>query len=114
MHAVNESMRAYRMDAAIRPADYLRLADQLGPILDTKDLDEIGKLMGCRPENFAEVNAKLEAFVTSAGPELDEELVRYFYRRIVREEAIFQPATDGVKNATLSPICENVRVSIIR
>ncbi len=38
------------------------------------------------------------------GPERDAELVRYFYRRVTREEALLKPAMEEMATSTLSPI----------
>ena len=49
-------------------------------------------LLGSRPASFREADEKLEACVRSVGPEHDQTLIRYFHRRVLRQEATLKPA----------------------
>jgi aminoglycoside phosphotransferase (APT) family kinase protein len=82
---------AYEGDAAARVAEYLRRADRYGPALEAEDLDEVAALLGRRPAGWAEADAALEEFVLAAEPERDAEIIRYLYRRTLRQEALLQP-----------------------
>jgi aminoglycoside phosphotransferase (APT) family kinase protein len=94
----------YRIDAAWRVAEYLRRADLLGPAFEEQDLDEMAVILGRRPLNWAEGDAALEAFVHTAGPEREAELVRYFHRRVSRQHAILKPVLREMEHSTFQPI----------
>jgi hypothetical protein len=94
-----DELFAYRLDSASRVAEYLRLADTIGPALEAQDLAEVTALLGARPESFQEADEKLEAFVLAAGPEQDEALIRYFHRRMLRQEATLKPAMRELEHA---------------
>jgi hypothetical protein len=59
------------------------------------------QILGRRPKDRHE---KEEKFVRRAGPEMDAELTRYFYRHAMREEAVMRGAMGRVENAVVSPI----------
>ncbi len=82
---------AYEVDTSWRIAEYLRRADLLGPDCEAADLDEASALLGYRPADWSAADAALERLVASAGPERDAELVRFFHRRLQRQEAILRP-----------------------
>lgn len=95
---------AYRLDAARRVAGYLQRADLLGPALEAQDLDEVAAILGRRPASWAAADAALEALVLEAGPERDAELVHYFHRRMLRQEAILKPVMRELEHSALQPI----------
>lgn len=94
----------YRIDAAWRVAEYLRRADLLGPAFEEEDLDEMAVLLGRRPANWLEGDTALEALVLAAGPERDAEFVRYFHRRVLRQEAILKPVLREMEHSTVQRI----------
>ena len=87
------------IDSASRVAEYLRLANTIGPALETQDQAEVTELLGARTESFQEADEKLEAFVLAAGPEQDETLIRFFHRRMLRQEATLKPAMRELEHA---------------
>jgi len=100
---------AWRAGAALRLAQYLRRADRLGPALDALDRDEAARLLRRRPPSAEETDARLEELVLEAGPERDADLVRYFHRRVQRQEALLGPALRELEGALLQPIDGPVR-----
>ena len=74
-----------------RTAVYLDRSDRFGPALETDDLDDAAKLLGHRPATWQEADAELEALVLASGPERDGDFIRYFHRRLAREESLLQP-----------------------
>lgn len=68
------------------------------PSLTNRYLDDVGKLLGARPRSAAHADAELEAFVVSAGPEWDHELLHLLHRHVQRSRAVFpdvDPSTAG-------------------
>lgn len=102
---IKDPYTAYRMSIAIRLVDYLRSADALGPATDALDLEDLGSLLGRRPENLSKGNAELLDLIHTAGPERDAELIRYFHRHLVRWENMLKPAMGEMAvTGALSPI----------
>lgn len=94
----------YRLDAAYRVAEYLRRADCMGPALENDDLDDVARLLGHRPANWSQADAELEEFVLEASPERDAELVDYFHRRLLRQEALIDPVMRELKGAQIQRV----------
>lgn len=63
------------------------LASQLhyGRWAEQEDLNDLEKILGVRPANNGEGDKALCDFIAKAGPEHDEKLVRFFYRRTLRQ-----------------------------
>ena len=49
-------------------------------------------------------DAELEALVLASGPERDAEFMRYFHRRLAREEALLYPVLREQQDAALPPL----------
>ncbi|MFN8624860.1 MAG: phosphotransferase family protein [Candidatus Binatia bacterium] len=94
----------YRIDAAGRIAEYIRRADLLGPAFEEQDLDEMGVILGRRPANWIDGDAALEALVLTAAPERSAEFVRYFHRRMLRQEALLKPVMRELEHANFQRI----------
>src|SRR5262249_32074054 len=95
-----DTFQAYRIRTAERVARTLERADLLGPALEEQDLDEAGAILGRRPGSWRDADAKLEAFVLSAGPEADAPLIQYLHRHVQRHEVLLQGSLrelEGVK-----------------
>ncbi len=101
---IDDGYRAYRMRTTIRLLEHLRLSERLGPAIDALELDDLARLLGHRPSSLAQGDAELQQLVLGSGPERDAELVRYFYRRVTREETLLKPAMEEMAMSTLSPI----------
>lgn len=97
----------YRVEVAALLADHLRLADRSGAAFDAADLDDAGVLLGWRPDTRAGADEALQRLVQDAGPERDDELIRFFHRRAVRDEALLHPLLGELADtagSTLRPI----------
>jgi hypothetical protein len=104
--AIDDAFRASRLGLSARLARHLRNLHRLGPGFEAEELDELGELLGQRPANMAEGQRALDRLVREAGPERDEELVRYFFRHASREEALMAGALGMVESKPkLSPLC---------
>ena len=68
----------------------LQTEELIGAALDEAELDDLAELLGERPATVTEGLAALDTLVTVAGPERDEDLVRYFARNGDREAARWQ------------------------
>jgi hypothetical protein len=58
-------------------------------------------------DDYMEIRAKIHAIDHAefeAGPEHDPERVRFFQRRLPRQEALFGPALLELENASLPPL----------
>jgi hypothetical protein len=95
---------AYRIDAAARVAEYLRRADRMGPALEEADLDDVAQLLGHRPAGWRQADEELEEYVHDASPERDAELVEYFHRRLLRQEALIDPVMRELKGAQIQRV----------
>ncbi len=61
-------------------------------------------LLGKRPRDVREGTRALEKLVRGAGPDMDEPLIRYFYRHALREEALMKDAMGRAAGARASAI----------
>lgn len=102
----DDEFAAYRFDAAQRVAEYLRRADRMGPALEADDLDDVAELLGHRPDTWSRADEELEELVHEADPNLDEPLVAYFHKRMLRQEALIDPVMRELRGATIQPIGE--------
>lgn len=96
--------RAYDVDRMQRLAIYLERADRYGAALEADDLDDVAKLLGKRPASWQEADALLEPLVQRASPERDPEFIRYFHRRLVREESLLHPVLREQQHASFPPL----------
>lgn len=94
----------YRLDAAFRLGEYLRRADCMGPALENDDLDDVAALLGHRPSSWRRADEELEEFVLEASPEKDGELVDYFHRRLLRQEALIDPVMRELKGVRIQAV----------
>ena len=95
---------AYQIEAVRRTAEYLRRADRHGPALEAADLDEAGELLGDRPESWQERDVALEELVASNRGERDAELLRYFVRRLQRQEFLVEPVAKELRGARMQTL----------
>jgi aminoglycoside phosphotransferase (APT) family kinase protein len=101
--------RAYDFDRMQRLAIYLERSDRFGAALDADNLDDVAKLLGSRagserPSSWQDGDARLERLVAESGPERDADFIRYFHRRLVREESLLMPVLREQENASLPPL----------
>jgi hypothetical protein len=93
-----------RLELAIRLAQHLRHAERLGPAFAAAELDDLGELLGRRPASPAEGQRALDRGVREWGSRREAELVRYFHRHALREEALMRGALGLAEGRSLSPI----------
>jgi aminoglycoside phosphotransferase (APT) family kinase protein len=84
-----------RKKSALNLVEYLLRADELGAWLETAAQEEAAQLLGRRYAFGAELDAQLERFVTTAEPEFDEPLLRYFAAQVERRVLVFGPTEIG-------------------
>jgi aminoglycoside phosphotransferase (APT) family kinase protein len=75
--------RDYELAGLGRVANHLKRVDEIGAALDAADLDDLGRVLGARPEP-ADADAELLHLVEHAGAEREEELVRVLDARAQR------------------------------
>jgi len=102
--AGDDEARLYEIDRPHRLALALRRVDALAPRVDAEEREEIGELLGQPVDDLAEANTRLERHVMEAGPERDVELLRYFYRRTLREHELHRPALFEYVDRTLQRV----------
>ncbi|MEM9174182.1 MAG: phosphotransferase [Myxococcota bacterium] len=95
---------AYQRDRLQRTAVYLDRSDRYGAALEADDLDDAAALLGTRPSTWQEADAALEALVLASGPERDADFMRFFHRRLAREESLLDPVLREQRGAALPPL----------
>jgi hypothetical protein len=82
--APEDPQQQFRLDVAQRLSAFLRSVNEIGPEIESDDLDDVAELLGIRPTSWRDADVALEAFVTKADDAYDAELIRYFHRRMSR------------------------------
>ncbi len=90
--ASGDSYAAYQAESNLRLAQAMDSQERFGPALEADDLAEVGAVVGREFSVWSEADAALEALVREAPAERTEELLHLFYRRVLRQRAIWQPA----------------------
>ena len=90
---VEDPFVRHELRILFRLARHLQRRDEIGDAVDEADLDDLERLLGTRPRDWREGEAKLEAFVLAdtAGRH-DAELVRLFHKRNLRAHLLLGPA----------------------
>ncbi len=94
----------YRMSMDLRLVTHIRHLTEIGREIEADDLDDMKAILGRRPRDRHEGMLAMEEFVKKAGPGMDAELTRYFYRHAMREEALMRGAMGRIENAVVSPV----------
>ena len=102
--AVDDEFLRYRLRSLFREARHAARAIEVGDAVSADDLDDLHRLLGHRPNDWATGEAELEAFVLAdaATGVHDETLVRLFHARNLRAHQLLGPA--GSAMATHLPI----------
>ncbi len=87
-----------------RIAIYLERSDRYGDALEADDQGDVAKLLGTRPASWQEADEQLERLVLESGPERDADFIRYFHRRLSREESLLEPVLREQRNASFPPL----------
>ena len=72
--------------------------------VEALERDDLAKILGTRPADTLQGTRELDAVVREAGPEMDDALVRYFYRHARREEALMKGGMGRAENARAAAI----------
>lgn len=91
----------YRMNMDLRLLTHIRHLTEFGREIEADDIEEMAQFLGRRPKNRREAMVAMDVFVRNAGPELDAELTRYFYRHALREEAVMRGAQGRCENSVV-------------
>lgn len=94
----------YALDRPLRQARALERVDALGPTFDQIEKEELGALLGTPVRDLVEADVQLESLVKEATPDRDEELLLYFYRRVLRAHEMHRPALFEYEDRTLQAI----------
>jgi aminoglycoside phosphotransferase (APT) family kinase protein len=86
-----EVFERYRRNCANEMADYLGILIEHERDVLAQEREETVQLIGRDIAAEGERNAALEELVAASGPERDQELVRFFYRRTARRERMLGP-----------------------
>jgi hypothetical protein len=88
----SECGKSYEVDTALRVAQYVREIDRHGARVEAEDLEEASALVGRSLGSWHEADTALEELVATGWQERRAELIRYFYRRTLRQEFLLRPA----------------------
>lgn len=97
--APDEPQQQFRLDVAQRLSAFLRRVAEIGAPVEAQDLDEATALLGTRPDSWVECDRALEAFVAEAGDAHDNDLIRFFHRRMSRWQQLIEV---GMRNRRYS------------
>lgn len=92
------------MNLDLRLLTRMRHLTEFGREIESDDLDDMKLILGRRPRDRHEGLLAMDDFVRRAGPDMDAELTRYFYRYAMREEAVMRSAMGRIENAVVSPV----------
>ncbi len=81
----------FQLRGAVGVAKALRLSDELGPYCEEQDIDDIGALVGKRPDDYEDALHRLQAIVQDAPGANLEVLLKVFYRIEIRRETLLRP-----------------------
>jgi aminoglycoside phosphotransferase (APT) family kinase protein len=90
----------YRRDAAAAMATYLSRRLELGTAVDQEDISAAGELLGCRSRDRGALDLELEAMVDEDDRARDDDLIRFFHARALRELLLLEPvlSTGSIKH----------------
>ena len=95
--SADEPFVRHELRTLFRLARHLQRRDEIGDAVEKADLDDLELLLGARPHDWRDGEAKLEAFVLAdtAGRH-DTELVRLFHKRNLRAQMLLGPANSAM------------------
>ena len=95
----DDPQQQFRLDVAQRLSVFLRCLNEIGPQIESDDLDDAAALLGTRPASWRDCDVELEAFVERVDDSRDAELIRYFHRRMSRWQRLVEV---GMRNRSYS------------
>jgi len=93
----------YELDTSWKTAFYLARVESMWPEMAAEEEAEIDKLLG-RVTKPLDREAELEAFALANGAAREEELLQFFQKRCLRQEALMGTATRELFEAKMKPI----------
>jgi aminoglycoside phosphotransferase (APT) family kinase protein len=96
LRSANEDFLRYELDTTWRNASYLRRVESVWPEMEAEEAKEIDALLG-RVTKPLDREAELEAFVLEHGAAKEEELLQFFQKRCLRQEALYEPVARELK-----------------
>ncbi|MCP4905199.1 MAG: phosphotransferase [bacterium] len=103
LRSASDDFLRYELDTTWRNASYLRRVESMWPAMEAEETAEIDALIG-RVTKPLDREAEFEAFVLEHGASKEEELLQFFQKRCLRNEALYQPVArelEGVKTQLL-------------
>jgi aminoglycoside phosphotransferase (APT) family kinase protein len=90
----DDELRQHELRLAFRTARHLARVHEIGDAVEAADLDDLVPILGSRPDSWVEGDALLERYVLAdaATGDHDEQLVRLFHRRNLRNHLLLGPA----------------------
>ena len=89
----DDELRRHELRLGFRMARHLERVHEIGDAVEAADLDDLVPVLGFRPEGWEDGDAQLERYVLAdaATGEHDEQLVRLFHRRNLRNHLLLGP-----------------------
>jgi len=105
---LHDEFSQYRVRTAGELTSALLRADEIAADLEDRNRADEETLLGTRPSDWLEADQMLEDYVLGADPAADEKLVRFFHRRLRREELMLEPAMREMIHFRVQPIDWNL------
>jgi aminoglycoside phosphotransferase (APT) family kinase protein len=101
-----DEVQEARKFAALRLTEYVAKVERYGAELHRLASEEAAAFLGRRHDDPAQLEAHLEAFVRTAGPEHDEQLMRFFANEIERRVQVYGDTAIGesASHVRLEPV----------
>ena len=95
--STDDTFVRHELRTLFRLARHLQRRDEISDAVEQADLDDLERLLGARPHDWRDGEAKLEAFVLAdtAGTH-DTELVQLFHKRNLRAHMLLGPAGSAI------------------
>jgi aminoglycoside phosphotransferase (APT) family kinase protein len=94
----------YQHDSAQILRQWLQSVDARGPQLAEQEMAHVSRIIGFRPANWMEADAKLEQFVQQADPEHDKRLLDFFALQLENQVLLAEVVKDRLDGYALKPI----------
>jgi aminoglycoside phosphotransferase (APT) family kinase protein len=88
-----------------RALKYLKQVDLSGSVFDAADLDDLGAILGARPDSVPSGRAALEDGVRAKTVE-PATYVRYLWRRALRDDYLMRDASGALRTRTWPPLID--------
>jgi Phosphotransferase enzyme family len=110
---LSETLADWQRSTIASVPRYLRNQLHYGVWVQEQELDELVEILGSRPADVVDADKKLADFVRQAGPELDTQLLKLFYRRLLRLCHVIagpDPAPDHLVLMKVEPILKHATI----